>query len=148
MQGRFGEFTVLISTINRCIRKLKTEEMAEFALKSPHVSCVYYLYNAGDLTATRLCEICGEDKAAVSRSLEYLEKNGLVSCQSDTKKRYKSALSLTEKGKEVGRRLVEKINGILQKAGEGLSEEHRAVMYQSLTIISENLQKLCEDYDK
>ena len=33
MQGRFETFTVLITTINRSIRKIKTEEMAEFDLK-------------------------------------------------------------------------------------------------------------------
>ena len=148
MQGRFEAFTVLITAINRSIRKIKTEEMAEFALKSPHVSCLYYLYSAESLTATRLCEICGEDKAAISRSLEHLEKNGLISCHSDTKKRYKSALTLTEKGKEVGKRIAEKIDGILQKAGEGLSEEHRSIMYQSLALVSENLQKLCDGYEQ
>ena len=63
MIDRFQTFTVLVAKMNRCIRKIKTEEMAEFDLKSPHVSCLYYLYGADSLTATELCEICEEDKA-------------------------------------------------------------------------------------
>ena len=30
MKDRFQTFTVLIAKMNRCIRKIKTEEMAEF----------------------------------------------------------------------------------------------------------------------
>ncbi|MBQ7880983.1 MAG: hypothetical protein IJ358_04000 [Clostridia bacterium] len=44
MEQRFETFTVQIAKISRCIRKIKSEEMAEFNLKSPHVSCLYYLY--------------------------------------------------------------------------------------------------------
>ena len=74
MMERFETFTLLISQISRSIRKIKTEEMAEFKLKSPHVSCLYYLYKEKTLTAKELCDICDEDKAAISRSLLYLEK--------------------------------------------------------------------------
>ena len=86
MEKRFELFTVLISKISRSIRKIKTEEVSEFNLKSPHVSCLYYLYKSKPLTATELCDICGEDKAAISRSLEFLEKNGFLTCESNLKK--------------------------------------------------------------
>ena len=69
MENRFETFTVLISSISRSIRRLKTEETAEFNLKSPHVSCLYYLLKHGNMTATELCELCDEDKAAISRSI-------------------------------------------------------------------------------
>ena len=47
---RFQTFTVLITSINRSIHKIKTEEMAEFNLKSAHVNCLYYLGLKGDMT--------------------------------------------------------------------------------------------------
>ena len=87
MQERFKTFTVLISKINRSIKKIKTEEMDEFNLKSHHVSCLYYLYKSNSLTAKELCDICAEDKAALSRSLEDLERNGYIECDSNLKKR-------------------------------------------------------------
>ena len=147
MQERFQMFTVLITKINRSIRRIKTEEMAEFDLKSPHVSCLYYLYKNACLTAKALCDICGEDKASVSRSLEFLEEKGFVVCGTSAKKRYKSPLTLTEKGKEVGGRLAKKIDAVLEKAGAGLSEEDRAIFYRCLGIICENLQQICDNYD-
>ena len=144
MENRFKMFTVLTSKINRCIRKIKTEEMAEFELKSTHVSCLYYLYAENTLTAKELCDICDEDKAAISRSLEYLENNGYLKCESKTVKRYKRPIMLTEKGKITAYKISEKIERILEEASIGLSEENRVIFYKSLNLISENLEKLCE----
>ena len=78
MNERFEMFTVLMAKIRRNIQRIKTEEMAEYDLKIPHVSCLYYLYVHESLTATELCEICYEDKAAISRSLDQLEIRGYV----------------------------------------------------------------------
>ena len=148
MQERFQTFTVLIARLNRCIRKIKTEEMAEFDLKSPHVSCLYYLYKSDSLTSKELCDICDEDKANVSRSIEYLEKNGYLVCKSKTEKRYKSPLVLTEKGRMTGEHIVRKIDAILDAVSEGIPEEHRLIMYRSLSVLCGNLQKICDAYDE
>lgn len=142
---RFKTFTVLIAKISRSIRRIKTEEMAGFDLKSPHVSCLYYLYTSDSrtMTAKELCDICDEDKAAVSRSIDYLESNGYLSCDSQKQKRYKSLLVLTEKGREIGKYLTEKVNNILDAASRGLSDDDRRVMYRSLALISSNLRNIC-----
>ncbi len=147
MEHRFEMFTVLIANISRSIRKIKTEEMAEFDLKSPHVSCLYYLYKSDRLTASELCDVCDEDKANISRSIKYLEENGYLTCHSRTQKRYQSPLELTEKGREVGRYITHRIDSVLYSAGEGLSEENRAILYAALGRINNNLQKLCDGYD-
>lgn len=141
---RFETFTVLISKISRSIRKLKSNEMAKYNLKTPHVSCLYYLKKNGNLTAKNLCDICEEDKAAISRSIEYLEKNDFIKCESKTEKRYKSPLFLTEKGKEVGDALVAKIDKILEISSNGLSTEDRDIFYRCLFKISENLEDACK----
>ena len=146
MEGRFETFTVLLTKINRSIHKIKTEEMAEFNLKSPHVSCLYYLYRDKTLTAKELSDICEEDKASISRSIDYLEKNGFITCSSMTVKRYKAPLLLTEKGEEVARRISDKIEVIIRKAGEGLDAEKRRILYEGLDLISNNLDRLCENY--
>lgn len=147
MEERFKTFTIQIAKISRCIRKIKTEEMAELDLKSLHVSCLYYLYKEnGSLTAKELCDICEEDKAAVSRSLLSLENEGFLTCSSKTEKRYKSPISLTPKGQAVGKIIADKIDNILNLASEGLSEEDRIIFYKSLILISDNLQKICDEY--
>ena len=144
MEERFETFTVLIGEISRSIHKLKTMEMAEFDLKSSHVSCLYYLYKREALTAKELCDICAEDKANISRSVKYLEESGYLSCDSKRAKRYQSPLTLTEKGKEIGMKIAAKIDHILAHAGDGVCEEDRRVMYRSLMTIRENLRKIYE----
>ena len=146
MDERFNLFTVLISKISRSIKKIKSEEMGPLTLKSNHVSCLYYIYKLKGLTAKELCDICAEDKASVSRSLEYLEQNGYIFCESTLKKRYRATLLLTEKGGYVGEYISKKIDSVLDKASEGLSDENRKILYESLNIINNNLEQICTNY--
>lgn len=147
MEERFKMFTVLITNVNRCIRKIKTEEMKDFNLKNCHVSCLYYLFKAGPLTAKELCDICEEDKANISRAIKHLEEKEYLTCNSKTRKRYQCPIELTEKGRVIGAQINEKIDNILNIAGEGLSEEHRKIFYQSLLLINRNLQNICDQYE-
>ncbi len=148
MKERFEVFTVLVNRISRNIRKIKQQEMAEYNLRSAHVSCLYYLYTNNGSTATDLCEKCEEDKATISRALDYLEKNQFITCESKSAKRYKSPLILTEKGALVGKKIVEKINGILDEIGHSLTEAERNEFYRSLSIISECLEELSKIGEK
>lgn len=145
MIGRFETFTVLINRISRNIRKIKNQEMAEYNLRSSHISCLYYLYTSGGLTATDLCERCEEDKATVSRSLEYLENNGYLICESKSAKRYKSPLKLTDKGLDIGKRIADKIAYVLEEISVELSEEERIQFYHSLTLISKGLDNIANN---
>lgn len=145
MKERFETFTVLINRISRNIRRLKNLEMEEYNLKSAHISCLYYLYQSDGLTASELCERCEEDKATISRTLEYLEKNGYLSCETKSEKRYRSPLLLTERGKATAAKIAEKIDDVLEEIGEGLTEEERAIFYRSLSIISDRLEKIVKE---
>lgn len=140
MENRFETFTVLVSRISRNIRKLKNQEMSDYNLRSAHISCLYYLYASRGLTATDLCERCDEDKATISRALEYLEANGYL--EPEAERRYRSPLVLTQKGEETGRIIAEKINGILEQISGGLTEAERLAFYRSLAIISDSLDAM------
>ena len=113
--------------------------MQEYDLKSPHVSCLYYLYKEDSLTAKELSDICDEDKAALSRSIDQLEKRGLIVCDSDTKKRYKAPLALTEEGKSLAAIIAGKVDEVLDFVGECLSEDDRIRFYDSLETVSKRL---------
>lgn len=149
MVDRFQLLTANIAKMSRYIKRIKSEEMADIRpdLKGPHVSCLYYIYKSdGTMTAKEITEVCDEDKAAISRSLDSLEKEGYITCESKTEKRYKSPISLTEKGKEVAVLIEKKIDKIVDMAGVGLTEENRKIFYQSLAIISKNLKDLYDGY--
>ena len=93
-----------------------------------------------DLTATDLCERCDEDKATISRALEYLEAHGYL--EPEAERRYRSPLVLTQKGEETGRIIADKINGILEQISGGLTEAERLDFYRSLAIISDSLDAI------
>ena len=146
MDERFETFTVLINQISRSIRRIKAEQMESINLKGPHVSCLYYLSKNGPLTAAELCDRCEEDKAAVSRSLEYLEQNGYL--QIPEGKRYRRPLMLTQKGAAAGAEVSRRIDSIVALASCDVLEEDRLAMYRALSIISKNLEKISQNQEK
>ncbi len=149
MNDRYEAFTLLIASIGKNIRKVKAIEVEEFNLKSSHVSCLYYLFKEkGNLTAKEICDICEEDKAAVSRSLDYLESQGYIVCESKTEKKYNSNILLTEKGEEIGKIVAQKVDIAVEASSDGITEEKRAILYECLEIISENLQKIVDNKEK
>ena len=148
MQERFETFTVLINRISRDIRKIKNQEMADYHLRSVHVSCLYYVYSLGSVTSAELCEHCEEDKATISRAVDHLEANGFVLRDSDRTKRYRSPLRLTERGQEAGKRIAEKIGAVLDTVSRTLTDEERAAFYRSLSAISRSLNAIAQSSGK
>ena len=144
MQERFETFTMLINRISRNIRRIKNQEMAEYHLRSAHVSCLYYLYVSKGATATDLCERCEEDKATISRALDYLETNGYLTCEAKTAKRYKSQLVLTDKGNEVGKKIADMISAVLDAISGALTESERVAFYRSLSMVSQSLEAVSQ----
>lgn len=145
MEDRFETFTVLIAKINRSIRKIKNQEMAEYGLKSHHVSCLYYLHLLNGLTVGDLCIRCEEDKATISRSLDYLEENGFIASRPQGSKRYKIPIELTPKGTEAGQNIVNKVNGVLDQVSDALTEEERIGFYRNLAAISNSLDRIADE---
>lgn len=147
MDNRYSKFTVLITTINRNIKRIKIEEMSKHNLKIQHVSCLYYLYKNDSLTSKELCDMCEEDKAAISRALKYLETEGyLVWDATNSRKKYRDPIALTDSGRETAKQVVEKVDSMLTLASVGISEEDRQVMYRCLEHIGTNLSKIVNDY--
>ena len=139
MNERYETFTLLISRISRSIRRLHNQEMADYGLRSAHIACLHALCLQNGLTATELCERCEEDKATVSRALDFLEENGYLLYKTKSDKHYRSVITLTEKGHAVGQKISEKIERVLDEVSTGLTEEERIAFYHSLSIICEHL---------
>ena len=53
--------------------------MTEFGLKGTHVMCLFFLHHTPEgLTAAQLCQLCAEDKAAISRTIATLKEKGYI----------------------------------------------------------------------
>ena len=117
--------------------------MTELGLKGTHVMCIFFLsHNPEGLTAAQLCRLCAEDKAAVSRTVAELQREGYVA---HGEKRYRAALRLTEKGMEIAKKVDELIEQWVAFGGAGLSDSDREAFYRALELISNNLKKSGEN---
>ncbi len=140
MLDRFEAFTGGITACYRYIQKIKATEMTELGLKGTHVMCLYYLYSSAEiLTAAKLCNLCCEDKAAISRTLADLEERGYVAPASG--KKYRAALKLTPAGIQAAEQMQDLIADWVRVGGDGLTEQQRSEFYSTLSLIAENLKK-------
>ncbi len=139
MIQRFDAFVSGITACYKYIQRIKSMEMTEFGLKGTHVMCLYYLrQNPGGLTASQLCGLCAEDKAAISRTVSELRSRGYVTSLGE--KAYRAMLTLTGAGHEVARKFDHLIESWVQSGGDGISAEERSDFYKSLSTIAENLR--------
>ena len=139
MIERFDAFVTGITTCYKYIQKIKSIEMTDLGLKGNHVMCIFYLNrNDEGLTAAELSQLCGEDKAAISRTLGILQEEGYVK---SGEKKYRAPLHLTESGKKIAQYVDNLIREWVGRGGDGLSEEERNTFYRSLDIISSNLRE-------
>lgn len=148
MEQRYETFTLLIMTISRCVQKIKNTEMAALGLKGRQVQCLFSLFNLKEgASLTTLCKICGEDKGMMSRTLKELITRGLVYVDGQKEQKYRNPFKLTKKGGEVANIVSAKISEMLNLGSMGITEDDRELLYRALTRISDNLIKICDDYD-
>ncbi len=147
MLDRFETFATTVALMNRCVQRIKAREMDALRLKGTHVMCLYCLGKRQEgMTASQLCKACGEDKAAISRTVAELAKRGHVSLPQETDKRaYRAYIRLTDKGKETLAYINERVARALDAVGEVLDEKQREDFYQSMTKIAERLRRYTEE---
>ena len=139
MIDRFQSFVSGITICYKYIQKIKSMEMTEFGLKGTHVMCIFYIsHSEEELTAAQLCQLCAEDKAAISRTLVTLQEKGFVETG---EKKYRAHLKLTDKGRLLAAQIDSLINHWVDCGGDGLSEEERNSFYYALELISSNLRE-------
>lgn len=145
MVDRFERFTFAISEISKCWHKIASVEMEKYGLKGPHAMYLVTMYRYADgITATQLGELCGKDKADVSRAMTIMEKKGLVTREGVNQNLYRALLKLTEEGKQAAEFVRRRAAVAVEVAGKDLSDENRKIFYDSLESITANLQVLGE----
>lgn len=146
MIDRFERFSFAISEISRYWHKITADEMERYGLKGPHSVYLTAMYRYPDgITAPQLCELCGKDKADVSRAMSLMEQKGLARKEGIHHNRYGGAFKLTEEGMAAARQVRQRASLAVQIAGEDLSEENRAVFYESLEKIASKLREISKE---
>lgn len=143
MIQRFQHFLTGITVCYKYIQRIKNAEMTEFGLKGTHVACIFYLnHNLEGLTSAQLCSLCAEDKASISRTVDYLRRRGFIEPRGS--KTYRTPLRLTAEGRQVASRMDPIIEEWVGIGGVGLTNEQREAFYGTLALISDNLRSELE----
>ena len=146
MLSRFEQFSTAIFSIYQYIQKIERIEMSKYGLKGSHTQCLIALQqHPQGLTASKLCEVCDKDKAAVSRTIAELEDMGLLERKSNTGYNYRAILMLTEKGLHAANQISTLAATAAERASADLSSEQREMFYNSLSLIADNLSKLYQE---
>ena len=146
MLDRFERFSAAISEISRCWRKLASEELAKYGLKSPHATYLTTMYKYPEgITVPHLCEISGKDKSDASRMIAILEEKGLA-CKKDVGgSLYRGLWVLTDEGNTAAEQVSIRASKAVELAGKDLDDETRDIFYKALDSITTNLTKLSKD---
>lgn len=146
MVSRYEHFTTAISSIYHHFQKLEREEMDRFGLRGTYTEYLLAIDRAtSGITAAELSKQCEKDKAAVSRALAEMEKQGLVFREISGERAYRARLILTDEGKRAAEIVRHRAAFAVELAGHGLSDTEREVMYAALQKIAENLNAICRD---
>ena len=146
MTDRFERFSLAISEISRCWHKLTTDEMEKHNLKGSHSVYLIAMSRFPEgITASQLCELCGKDKADVSRMMSIMEKKGLVTKEGVHQNLYRGVFKLTKTGKEAAEYVKKRVGLAVELAGKDLSDENREIFYNALGLIMNNLKALCQE---
>ena len=124
MQDRFERFVVSITELHRYLQKLKELEMGQLDLKAGYTMCLYHLGKHPELSA-----------------------KGLVSCElPENNRSYRTLYYLTEEGSTVVKKIGSRIYSALAHGGDGMTEEQRVNLYDSLERISHNLEQYLAEF--
>lgn len=142
MVQRFERFSVAIADISRYWHKIAAEEMEKHGLKGTHSIYLTTLCRFPEgITAAKLGELCGRDKAEVSRAVTLMTQNNLIQKSGPS---YRAALTLTGAGKLAAEQVRNRAALAVELAGKGLSDGERAAFYSALELICGNLQRISE----
>ena len=148
-ENRYQTFTGLILSLSRSIQRIKNAEMAHYGLKGKQVQCLFSLYSKpGGASMSDLADLCGEDRAALYRTIQELTARGLVYTDEKSAKKYKKLIKLTEKGRQMAEIVTSRIAEIVGMAGADLHGSDREILYDSLSGIAHTLDQICQNYEK
>lgn len=146
MLDRFERFSHSIFEITRSWHKITSDEMEKYGLKGPHSVYLLAMHQHPEgVTATQLGEICGRDKADVSRMVSIMEKKGLVIRECAAKNVYRNLLKLTEDGAAAAEFVCQRVMVAVEQASKGLDDMRRKVFYEALDLIAGNLRRISAD---
>lgn len=143
MADRFSHFSLNIFKIAHYWNAIAADEMKTYGIKGIYGLYLLVLSQYPDgLTASQLTQLCGRDKADVSRAMTKFKDMELIKMHSASG--YRDILTLSAKGVELAAAIQERAELALEIAGQDIAQENREILYQSLDSIVEQLEVMSQ----
>ena len=145
-QTGFILFSALLGNSQKSLLKLKNKKMEGFGLSASHTLCICLLHEHPDgVSKSRLAQLCGVDKAQISRVITELEEAKYVSAVT-TASPHRPKYTLSELGRSVAEEIADIIREINDFVSGDISEEELLAFYHTFMHISENLKRAEKRY--
>ncbi|MFJ5623632.1 MarR family winged helix-turn-helix transcriptional regulator [Peribacillus loiseleuriae] len=126
--------------ISRLFTKKLNEQLHQYGLFHSQWSIVYFLKTKGPSTLVEIGEYLNVEKPTITRTVQRLSEGGFIQ-QVPGKDRREKRIQLTKEGEEVYAACRETITEFEYKVMDGISEQEKGAVFQTLTKICVNLEK-------
>ena len=100
----------------------------------------------GAMSQRELADLCVLDVTTMSRTLDKLEKMGLVNRTDNPECRRSWVISLTPEGEEKADKVIALFKMADEIFSDGMTEEEIKKLYDMLAVIEENVERKMSDY--
>ncbi len=150
-EEHFERFTLNLEHLVKCITALERDGTAEFGVKGVHTFWIYSLLSHPEgMTAAEIAAKGRVNRSLVSREMDKLHHENIVELE-DSKSgrgRYNRRIKLTEKGRQIARRIASITMEIQNRVDEGIGDRELEVFYSVLERLCGNFTSLIEDKKK
>lgn len=112
-----------------------------FDITPEHWAVLNCLWEKEGISQTEIAEIVVKDKTNLTRILDIMERNALISRQDHESDRRSYRIFLTKKAWTVKDRLISIAQEVSKQASRGLSAEEEREIVRLMGVISDNLSK-------
>ncbi|MBO5286889.1 MAG: hypothetical protein J6B34_02060 [Clostridia bacterium] len=134
---RFPPFVLFTERIAKNIKRIADIKLEPYGLRSSHLMCILQLAKSGNgLSSSSLAEVCGVDKAFISRITgELSEKNYIVRDSESARGKYKTRFVLTDSGKQIYRICTDVLQECIERVDTNISKKKLEIFYEVLAKI-------------
>lgn len=99
----------------------------------------------GAMSQRQLADLCVLDVTTMSRTLDKLEKMGLIKRMDNPECRRSWVITLTSEGEKKADRVIELFNMADEVFSDGMTAKEVEKLYDMLDVIEKNIEKHCEE---
>jgi len=137
---RLESLGYLTNHLARLFAHALAERIAEYGVVPGQFAQLLALYERDGLTQRELCDRVRIEQATMAKTLQRMERDGLVQCLPDSQDRRRIRVHLTERAKSLRPHLMAAGRAVNDVATSGLSERDVAAFRRITRRLIENLE--------